>query len=89
METTGLKLAVAGTESVQIPEAFVPGIGRLGGVFGVPTLRDSGFVVVHGGPDSVGLAANPLKSRFNSKKDPLKVVSEPLSPLDLMKQFKD
>lgn len=89
VETTGLKLTVAGAESVQIPEAFVPGLGRVGGVFGVPTLRDAGFVVVHGGPDSVGLAANPLKSRFNSKKDPLKVVSEPLSPVDLMKQFKD
>ncbi len=89
LETTGLKLSVAGAESVQIPEAFVPGIGRVGGVFGVPTLRDAGHIVVHGGPESVGLATNPLKTRFKAKNDPLKVMAKTLSPVDVMKQFKD
>ena len=89
LETTGLKVALSGAESVQIPEAFVPGIGRLGGVFGVPTLRDAGHIVVHGGPENVGIAANPLKARFKAKNDPLKVMAKALAPVDVMKQFKD
>ena len=89
LNATGLPLDVVGAESVNLPAAFVPGIGRLGGVFGVPTLRDAGHIVVHGGPESVGLAANPLKKRFKAKNDPLKVIAKNLSPADLMKQFKD
>ncbi len=89
LNTAGLPLDLVGAESVKLPLAFVPGIGRLGGVFGVPTLRDTGYIVVHGGPESVGLAANPLKARFKAKTDPLKVMAKILSPVDVMKQFKD
>ncbi len=89
LNPAGLPLDVVGAESVRIPAAFVPGIGRLGGVFGVPTMRDAGNVVVHGGPQNVGLAANPLKARFKAKNDPLKVVAKNLTPVEVMKEFKE
>ena len=75
--------ALALCQSVNYGEKFsvAPGVDAC--------LRDAGHIIVHGGPESVGLAANPLKAWFKAKNDPLKVIAKNLSPVDVMKQFKD